>query len=145
MDRSQANAHIAQLGQVLGLSDLALDEEGVCMLALGDDELFVTLGLDALGGLRLMICLDDVVPEGGQLAELMAENFSPARTEGGVFALLPETGALVLHRRCGEDEFKAGGLADVVAGLARVARHWRARLQAPQAPQETHSFLGDRA
>ena len=145
MDRSQANAHVALLGRMLGLEDPSLDEGGACLLALGADDLIVSLGLDAAGCLRIMICLDDVVPEGAQLAELLTANFAGVLTEGGTFALLPETGALVLHRRCGADELQAGGLADVVAGLAGAARHWRDRLRERPTSPDTPAFLGDRA
>ncbi|MFC4297761.1 type III secretion system chaperone [Castellaniella hirudinis] len=145
MDASQANVYVADLGQALGLGGLSLDEGGTCLLALGaDDDLIVSLGLDVAGGLRIMICLDDVVPEGEQLAEILTANLSGALTEGGTFALLPETGALVLHRRCGVDELQAGGLTAVVAGLAGVARHWRSRLGSEPFSSVTHSFLGDR-
>lgn len=148
MDRSQANAYVAELGQTLGIDDLELNDEEMCMLTLGDDELIVSLGLDATGGMRVMICLDDVVPMGSQLAELLTENFIDASSGGGTFALLPETGALVLHRRCHAQDLQAGGLAEVLAGMASVARHWREQLLAEAAssePSEPHSFLGERA
>lgn len=146
MDRSQADAHIAQLGREMGLPELSLDEGGVCMVALDGDDLAVTLGHDAAGALRVLVCLDDVTPTGGQLAQLMAANFAGARTEGGTFALAPVTGALVLQRRCGVEDLQAGGLAAVVAGLARAARTWRVHLQTPvAAPQASTPFLGDRA
>ncbi|ARP93919.1 type III secretion system chaperone [Bordetella genomosp. 13] len=147
MDLSQANAHIAQLGQELGLPpDLSLDEGGVCMLTVGEDQLVVSLGHDAAGALRVLICLDDVMPTGAQLSEIMVANFGGARTEGGTFALTPVTGALVLQRRCHADDLN-GGLSAVVAGLVRVARHWRTRLQAPASAvaQAPAAFLGARA
>jgi hypothetical protein len=148
MDRSQANAQISHLGQDLGLPDLALDEGGVCMITVGDDALVVSLGHDAAGGVRVMVCLNDVTPAGAQLAELMAANFGGAQTEGGTFALAPVTGALVLQRRCGTDDLQAGGLTAVVVGLATAARAWRARLQEKSASSESHThmpFTGERA
>src|SRR5690606_41983092 len=70
------------------------------------------------------------------------------RSSDLTFALLPETGALVLHRRCHADDLQAGGLAEVLAGMASVARHWREQLLAEAAssePSEPHSFLEERA
>jgi len=136
MDRTQADAYISQLGNSLGLDGLALDADGLCMLALDGGVLLITLGYQpGTGGFNLMICLDEVVPTLAQLSELMSANFGWAQTDGGAFALEPVTGALALQRRCGDDELQAG-LYPVIEGMVNVAERWRDRLLAveSQAP-----------
>ena len=128
MDRSQADAHIARLGEVLGLKGLALDAEGMCVLALDGGALFVKLGYQPQSGsLNLMVSLDKVVPTPTQMSDLLAAHFGWAHADTGVFALEPGTSALVLQRRCHDDELRAG-LYSIVDAMVNVAERWRDRL-----------------
>lgn len=130
MDRTQADAWISQLGGDLGIDELALDEAGVCSIALDEGAIIASLGYEpGRGTLHLMICLDEIVPAGAQLYELLSANFGWSQTDGGAFAVEPATGALVLQRRCSEHDMQLGGLYAVLAGMVAVAEHWARRLR----------------
>jgi hypothetical protein len=134
MDRTQADAHITRLGDVLGLAGLALDEQGLCLLALDGGALLVKMGYQPQSGsINLMVCLDKVVPTPVQMADLLAAHFGWAHVDTGVFAIEPGTGALVLQRRCGDGELDAG-LYSIVDAMVNVAERWRDNLAAGASP-----------
>ena len=134
MDQERASALVGELGELLGIPGVVLDESGMVTLVLGDAPRLVNLGFNAPAGtLDLMLCLDEVVPTASQLSRLMAANFGWTATLGAVLALEPTSGALVVQRRCGE-EVLSSGLVSVVEGLITVGEAWASRLAAdPQA------------
>lgn len=125
MDRAAADRHVAELGERLGLPDLALGEDGMCILSIEDGALLPTIGHNArTGTLDLMICMDEAVPSGRQLYRLLAANFAWTQSEGATFAVEPASGALVVQRRCTADDIGQGGLMPVLEGLATLAARW---------------------
>lgn len=125
MNRAQADAHITRLGEALGLGGLALDDQGLCLLALDGGALLIKMGYQQQSGsINLMVCLDKVVPTPVQMADLLTAHFGWAHVDTGVFAIEPGTGALVLQRRCGDDELGAG-LYSIIDAMVNVAERWR--------------------
>ena len=128
MDRTQADAHLSRLGDVLGLGSLALDADGLCLLALDGGALLIKIGYQPRGdSINLMIALDKVAPTPAQMSDLLSANFGWAHADVGVFALEPGTGALVLQRRCSDDALQAG-LYPIIEAMANTAERWRDRL-----------------
>jgi hypothetical protein len=129
MDRATAERHVAELGDRLGLPGLALDADGLCIIALDDGALLPSLGYNPrAGALDLMLCLDRVVPTGRQLAALLDANFAWARTGGFCFATSPRSGALVVQRRCGTEDLAGGGLLPLLQGLIALGEQWERQL-----------------
>jgi hypothetical protein len=129
MDRSQADAVVADLGARLGLAGLALDEGGVATLTLDDGALVVSIGhAPNAGALDLMISLEGVEVTGARVAEvLLAANFGWRAAGGGAcFAVEPSSGALVLQRRCADED--GPRLHDILESLLVAAETWAARL-----------------
>jgi hypothetical protein len=137
MDRTEADALVARLGQVLGIAGLALDEGGVCTLAIDDGAVVVSLGHNAgAGTLDLMTCLDEVVPDGRLASRLLQANFGWHGTGGAGFAIEPVTGALVLQRRLCAAEAEGNGLAGALEALVAAAQAWSRRLAEEPTTQE---------
>ncbi len=128
MNRAQADILVSDLAQAMGMQALALDESGMATLSVG--ELIVTLGHNAAAdSLDLMACLDVIDATPARVAEALMANY--ANGAGGVtFATEPETGALVLQRRCLESDFGDGGLPAAFAGFVNDAEAWSRRLSA---------------
>jgi hypothetical protein len=135
MDINQAQQWIDQLGRQLGIAGMALDKDGVCTLGL-DGRWIVVIGHHAgEGGLRLMLCIDDLLPTPDQLARLMKAHFAWRETAGISFALSAD-GALVLQQQVSDTQLSAVNLADTLAALVDAAENWVARLSAPAEPGE---------
>jgi hypothetical protein len=129
MDRSQADALVADLGARLGLAGLALDEGGVATLTLDDAPWSVSIGHAP----KRRRARPDDQPRGGEVtgarvAEvLLAANFGWRAAGGGVcFAVEPSSGALVLQRRCADED--GPRLHDILENLLVAAETWAARL-----------------
>ncbi|MBL6080016.1 type III secretion system chaperone [Belnapia sp. T18] len=130
MTRDECAAHVTQLGEALGIGTLILDEDGLCILAVSDGGLIPTIGWNANGRtLDVMICLD-LEPKDSELRMLMAENFAWDAAAGAVFALEPQTGALVIQRRCTSTDLEHG-LLPVLDILIDLAESCTARFSAP--------------
>ena len=129
MDRTRAEALVADLGQQLGIEALALDERGTCTLAIDEGAVIVTLGHNTrTGSIDLMVCLDEVEPSTTQLVRVLGANFGWLETAGATFALEPGSGAMVLQRRCHGPELDHGGLRRAVEALVATADGWSRRL-----------------
>ncbi len=129
MDRTRAEALVAELGQQLGIEGLVLDERGTCTLAINEGAVIVTLGHNPrTGSIDLMACLDEVEPSTTQLVRVLGANFGWLETAGATFALEPGSGALVLQGRCLGPALDHGGLRRAVETLVATADGWSRRL-----------------
>lgn len=124
MDRAEADNHIQELGRVLGLPELTMDEAGTCILSLVEGALLPILGYNRRTlTIDVMICLDDVVPTAEQMGRLMEANFAWLGSTDATLATAPKSGALVIQRRCGSTDLE-NGLAAVLESLVGVAQYW---------------------
>lgn len=129
MDRAQADALISELASQLNLPDLALDSMGACSIAVNDGATLVHIGHDTSGRtLNFMICLDDIVPAGAQLFDLLSANFDGVLGGGGYFSVEPSTGALVLQRRIAADSLQGRAMLDVLEAMVNAAEYWSTKL-----------------
>lgn len=133
--REQAEALIAQLGEMAGLPDLALDAGGACTLAVPEPGLALSIlheGGD--GPLTLLVTLPDLEPGPDLLLGLLEANFLWQGTNGATFALEPVSGTVSLGRRL-EEGADAPALAEAADALLTTAVAWRAELLAPPLPE----------
>lgn len=129
MDSMQITNGLAHLGEHLGIEALALDEQGICSLAIDDGRWIVSIGHSTgESSLRLMLCVDELVPDERQAYRLLAANFAWQGGDGATFALAPDSGALILQRNVSSDELCAGQLPPILEGLLATAGHWMERL-----------------
>jgi hypothetical protein len=132
MDRQQADKLVRELGERLGLPELALEPNGVILVSIGGGETIVTVGhSESRGTLDLMICLDTINVSTRVMLDVLAANFAWTGTEGGTFAIDPVSRMLVLQRRCDDAGIANGGLFAAFETLVATAEAWRSRL--PQA------------
>ena len=130
MDSTQITNELARLGEQMGIGALALDEQGVCTLAIDDGRWIVAIGHGAgENGLRLMLCVDELVPDERQAYRLLAANFAWRDSDGATFALAPDSGALIVQRKVSGSELGEGRLAAILDALVATAERWTASLE----------------
>ena len=114
----------------MGIPALALDESGMCVLALeeGEERVIVSIGHNAAAGsIDLMACLGNVEPSPARVAEALAANFlSP--TASVSLAAEPSTGAFIVQRRYSGPDLGDGGLPAALIGFVDDAAAWAKRL-----------------
>ena len=138
MDRSEADPLIARLGVELGITGLALDDEGSCTLFIDDGAVIVHVGHNpGASSIDLMTCLDGFEPGTAPLARLLEANFG-WRWSGAIFAIEPGSGAVVLQRRLTAAEASEnGGIKSALENLVAAAGAWSASLsQAAAQPDD---------
>jgi hypothetical protein len=129
MDRGQADILVGDLAQQLGVPTLALDENGMCILAIDEGKVIVSIGYNrAAGSLDLMVCLDRVDPSPARVATALRANFERASGSAASLAAEPSTGAFVLQRRWFTPDLGDGGLPAAVLSFIDEAEAWTARL-----------------
>ena len=130
MDRGEADALVARLGEELGIAGLALDAGGSCILSIDEGAMIVSLAHDpAAGAVDLMTRLDEVAPAGGALlGRLLRANFAWHATAGATFAVEPMSATLVLQRRVTSAQDEADGLRGAVERLVATAEAWKKEL-----------------
>jgi hypothetical protein len=134
MTRGQADARVRELGERIGLPELALDEGGTAVIVIGQGGTvqggtIVSVGFaQSTGTLDLMICLDSVEPSLEVALEVLGANFAWMDTDGATFAIDPVSQALVLQHRCQAADATDGGLFAAFAALIETAEAWSERL-----------------
>jgi hypothetical protein len=131
MDRGQADVLVGDLASALGIPSLALDEGGMCILALeeGDDRVIVSIGHNTgAGALDLMCCLDSVEPSPRRNADALIANANAPAGTAVTLAAEPKTGAYVVQRRYFGPDFGDGGLPGAVVSFVDDALAWARRL-----------------
>lgn len=149
MDSTQITNELTRLGEQLGIGALAFDEQGICSLAIDDGRWIVAIGHSAgENSLRLMLCVDERVPDERQAYRLLAANFAWQDSDGATFALAPDSGALIVQRNVSGDELGAGQLPALLEALVATAERWTAELGSTPALEsgapETNDWQGVR-
>lgn len=102
---------IKELGRLIGLEALSLDELGQCTLAF-DESIVLTFVGDPDGGLNVVSFLGEVkATQPGVASMLLSRNFVPSDMGGARVALEPESSrAVLVHRwdaaRCDFGQFQ---------------------------------------
>jgi hypothetical protein len=138
MDRQQADALVRELGVALGMPDLALDEAGTAVIAIGEGDAIVSVGFaQSAGTIELMICLDKIALTVPVMLEVLGANFAWIGSNGATFAIDGVSQALVLMRRCRAPDCANGGLFNAFGSLVATAEAWSERLvQSTSQPTE---------
>src|SRR5262249_23605151 len=124
----RASALVAELGRLIGIDDLALDEDCVATLSLDEDAAVVMLGVrDAGDSLELMCCLDTVEPKPAVLREMLRTNFLGGAGRP-VFALEPGSDAVVLQQSVRLDGITGDELARILEEFGDTAQELRKEL-----------------
>jgi hypothetical protein len=124
MDRSQATLLIAELGQRLGVSDMALSN-GSCLLSLDSGAVVVSIRHDEPSGtFELMAGHDDVELSPARLAKALAANFCWRPVDGALFSLDPISRRLVLRRTCSGDGLDVAALMTLLDRFVKHAMAW---------------------
>jgi hypothetical protein len=140
VDRGQADIIVADLGRELGMPGLALNDEGMGILALDQGAAIVAIGYDKTAGtIDLMTCLAEVEPSPARSLAALRANFSSRGPGCEILAVDPSSGAFVLQRRYGGQDLVEGGLAGAVQGLLTRAEQWTRRLASLAGPGTTYS------
>ena len=124
MDRSQATLLIAELGQRLGVSDMALSN-GSCLLSLDSGAVVVSIRHDEPSGtFELMAGHDDVELSPARLAKALAANFCWRPVDGALFSLDPISRRLVLRRTCSGDGLDVAALMTLLDRFVKHTMAW---------------------
>lgn len=90
---------IKELGRLIGLDDLSLDDSGQCTLAF-DESIVLTFVGDQDSGLNVVSYIGDLARDNPAAAQmLLAHNFVPSGLGGGRVAVEPESSRAVLVNR----------------------------------------------
>jgi Tir chaperone protein (CesT) family len=139
MDRQQADLLVRELGQRLGLPELALDDGGAALIGIEGGPI-VTIGYAvSTGTLELMTSLDKATLSPSVMRQALAANFAWTGTGGAAFAFDAISEALVLQRRCSMADAANGGLFAAMESLVAMAEGWSERLARSEAEQQEPS------
>ena len=126
----QASALLAELGALIGIADLAFDEDGVATLALDGGAAIVTLGARPAGdALELMCCLDTVEAKPATMREMLRANFLGGAGRP-VFALEPGSDAVVLQQSVRLEGMTGTALARILDAFGATAQELQQELEA---------------
>ena len=90
---------IKELGRLIGLEELGLDDSGQCTLAF-DETIVLTFVGDQDGGLNVVSYIGDLAHDSPGVAQrLLAHNFVPQGLGGGRVAVEPDSSRAVLVNR----------------------------------------------
>ena len=130
MSLSAYQALIAELGQSLGLADMAAGEDGYVGLTIDDHEIHIQHEAED-DEVILFARLPAVDPDRQApiYAMLLAANVFWQGTRGATFSADFDTGRVFLADRRALDRLTAETLSAWIEQFANVAMHWRARIQ----------------
>lgn len=131
MEREQADVLVSDLAAAMGIADLKLGDDGLCLLSFEDGRIIVSIGFNArANSLDLMSCLDEVTPTPAGIAEALQANFDNG-PNGLLVAAEPSTGAMAVQRRYYGPDLGDGGLPAAVSAFVDDAEAWAKRLGEP--------------
>ncbi|MCC9620337.1 type III secretion system chaperone [Thalassospira sp. MA62] len=124
-------AHFTELGQQLGMAELALDENHHCVLNIDDGE-DIHLEYIEDEDLLLMVSALPAASEKHQAKiydTLLKGNFLWQETYGATIAVHPKTNAIIFEHKMRVEGIEQGSLQDHIAGLDGLVRAWDERLK----------------
>ena len=128
---------LQDLGDSIGIADLAPDGQGYCMIGIG--EVLVTLQHEPERDELLLFTRLAVLPEPLRAAaciELLSANLFWIRSGGATFAFEPAEGAVYLQAREPMRVLDTPAFRRLLEAFVETAEAWAARLAALAAPPE---------
>ena len=139
MSLTAIQALFAELGQQLGMAELALDENNHCILNI-DDGNDIHLEYLESEDLLLMVSALPPVEEKHQAViygTMLQGNYLWQDTYGATLAIHPETDAIIIEHKMRIDTIEPGSLQEHIAGLDTLTRAWEERIGDIIAKQDT--------
>ena len=142
-DLSSVHLLISELGALLGVPDLALDESLVCCLGL--DDLVVNLEVNEKDATLLLYSVVASLPDTGReplLMTALSANLLWGETAGDTLALAESSAAILLQRQMRLESLDIQSLAAGLEHFANQCEHWIATLGEPTAAAPSASPAG---
>jgi hypothetical protein len=128
--KQEVNDLLKELGKVLDLSSLVLDENNHCLI-LFDDKIVLNLELQETDGTLVIYSYISIVPFAGKeliLEILLEANFFWKISHGATFAIDKQTQTLVLQQKFPLPLFQPEHFEDHLAVFVDVAEAWMKRV-----------------
>ncbi|MDR0678362.1 MAG: type III secretion system chaperone [Holosporaceae bacterium] len=128
--KKEANNLLKELGKVLDLSSLFLDENNHCLI-LFDDKIVLNLELDETTGMLIVYSYVSVIPFAGKdliLEILLEANFFWKISHGATFAIDKQTQTLVLQQKFTLPLEKPESFQDELGIFVDVVEAWMKRI-----------------
>ena len=129
LNRDDVNEIVSELGKIIGVEDLALDESGVAELIVDEEVELSLLYLPALPGIVAAISMPEGPEDNDQLLrKLLQTNMSWAMTQGGCFVYVPPRVALC--RLVPLTSHDSERLDHELAAFVELGKAWRKEINA---------------
>ncbi len=142
-DVSPVHLLVTELGTLLGLPDLVLDESNICCLSL--DDTLVNLEVKEEEDTLLFYSVVATLPETGRealLTSALAANLFWGETAGATLALAEQSAALMLQRQMPLESLDAQALAAGLEQFVNQCEHWAGRLGESGSPAQASHLNG---
>lgn len=141
MSLTAIQALFAELGQQLGMAELALDDNNHCILNIDEGS---DIHLEYLESEDLLLMVTALPPalekhQAKIFETLLKGNYLWQDSYGATLAIHPETDAIILEHKMRTDAIEPGSLQDHIAGLDTLARAWEERIGDIIAEQESQA------
>ncbi|MEM7504770.1 MAG: type III secretion system chaperone [Pseudomonadota bacterium] len=124
MEREQAQAVVREVGTMIGIPDLELDESGACSLSINEERLRVSILHDADGSLTIIATLQGVEPTEAVLRGSMEANYLWLGTSGATFCLNGDNDKVTLVQSA-SDAADPQTLMARLESLVEMAEAWQ--------------------
>jgi len=141
-DLGQVHLLVSELGALLGVPDLALDEKGICSLGL--DEVVVNMEFKADADMLMFYSVVATLPEVGReqmLSTALGANLLWGETRGDTLALAEQSGAILLQRQMPLEGLDVQGLAASLESFTNQCEGWAARFGGSPAPERNPEIM----
>lgn len=127
-DRNSIQALLAEFGRSIGITDLAFDASGYCILVF-DDALVVNMEIDeAEQGLLLYSLVGNPAGEPGIIYEaLLRANFRASQQDAPIFGMADGKG-ITLSKRIPLAGLELSSFNSALEQFVNAVEHWTARL-----------------
>jgi len=133
---------ISELGGVLGVPELVLDESGICCLGL--DDVVVNLEYKTDTGMLMLYSVVATLPEEGReqmLSSALGANLLWGETKGDTLALAEESGAILLQRQMPAEELDVQSLAASLESFTDACERWTEKLGQAAAQESSAEIM----
>lgn len=141
-DLSPVHLLMSELGSLLGVPELALDESGICCLGL--DDVVVNLEHKSETGMLMLYSVVATLPEEGReqmLSTALGANLLWGETRGDTLALAEDSGAILLQRQMPAEGLDVQGLAASLESFTEACERWTEKLGQAAAQESSAEIM----